>query len=74
MTFSKRNSTKTGGCTIGAQYTDPVTGPQHVTAIDQLWFLGVFLQWDLDWTPHVKIMANYAHSTIRRISILGNSV
>jgi len=48
MTFSKRNSMRTGGHTIGARYTNPITGPQHVTAINQLQFLGVFFQRDLD--------------------------
>jgi len=59
---------------VGLRYTDPFLGPQHITATATLRFLGVFINRDLDWTPHVKIMANRAHSTIRGISILGNSV
>ncbi len=74
ITFSKQKGTRTGGRTVGAQYTDPITGPQHVTTVNQLQFLGVFLQRDLDWTPHVRIIANCAYSTIYRISILGNSI
>ena len=74
MTFSKKKSTQAEGCTIGARYTNPITGPQHITAVNQLRFLGVFLQRDLNWMPHVKIMANHARSTIHGVSILGNSV
>jgi len=74
MTFSKTKSTHTGGHTLGTQYTDPITGTQHIMAVDTLHFFGVFLHRDLNWMPHIKIMANCTHSTICRISILGNSI
>jgi len=74
MTFSKKKSTQAGGCTIGARYTNPITGPQHVTTVNQLQFLGVFLQRDLNWMLHVKIMANHVRSTIHGVSILSNLV
>ena len=37
-------------------------------------YLGVFIHERFDWTHHVTIMANRARSTIRALSILGNSV
>jgi len=37
-------------------------------------YLGVFIHHRFDWTHHVTIMANRARSTVRALSILGNSV
>ena len=37
-------------------------------------YLGVFIHHRFDWTHHVTIMANRACSTVRALSILGNSV
>jgi len=37
-------------------------------------YLGIFIHHRFDWTHHVTIMANRARSTIRALSILGNSV
>jgi len=37
-------------------------------------YLGVFIHHQFDWTHHVTIMANQACSTVRTLSILGNSV
>jgi len=37
-------------------------------------YLGVFIHERFDWTHHMTIMANCARSTIRALSILGNSV
>ena len=37
-------------------------------------YLGVFFHESLDWSHHVKIMANRARSTIRALHILGNSI
>jgi len=37
-------------------------------------YLGIFIHECFDWTHHVTIMANHAHSTICALSILGNSV
>ena len=37
-------------------------------------YLGVFIHDWFDWTHHVTIMANRARSTVRALSILGNSV
>jgi len=37
-------------------------------------YLGIFIHHQFDWTHHVTIMANRTRSTIRALSILGNSV
>ena len=37
-------------------------------------YLGIFFHESLNWSHHVKIMANRARSTIRALHILGNSV
>jgi len=74
MTFLKKKSTRAGGCIEGTQYTDPMTGPQHITATNTLCFLGVFINHKLEWMPHITIMANHTCSTVRGISILGNSI
>jgi len=37
-------------------------------------YLGIFIHHRFDWTHHVTIIANHARSTIRALSILGNSV
>jgi hypothetical protein len=37
-------------------------------------YLGIYIDHHLDWSQHVEIMANRARSTIRGLSILGNSI
>jgi len=37
-------------------------------------YLGVFIHHQFNWTHHMTIMANRARSTVRALSILGNSV
>ena len=37
-------------------------------------YLGIYLHYKLNWTTHVRTMANRARSTIRALHILGNSV
>ena len=37
-------------------------------------YLGIFFHESLNWSHHVKIMANRARSTIRALHILGNSI
>jgi len=46
----------------------------NVTTTHSLRYLGTFITDTLDWSLHMKTMANCAKSTIRGISILGNSV
>ena len=55
-------------------FTDP-TGLRHcVKTSTRLRYLGFFLTPTLDWRPHVSIMAMRARSTIRGLTILGNSI
>ena len=57
-----------------AAYTDP-TGTRHnIRPTSRLRYLGFYLTPTLDWRPHVSIMAMRARSTIRGLSILGNSI
>jgi hypothetical protein len=63
-----------GPTTTEAAYSDP-TGTKHLVApTTRLRYLGFFLTPTLDWRPHVSIMAMRARSTIRGLSILGNSI
>jgi hypothetical protein len=39
-----------------------------------LHYLGIYLDCNLSWTNYVNIMANRTYLTIRRISILGNTI
>jgi hypothetical protein len=59
---------------LGARYTDPSLGPNHITTVSHLRYLGVYIDHHLDWTRHVTIMANHARSNIRGVNILSNSV
>ena len=55
-------------------YKDP-TGTRHpVKSSSRIRYLGFFLTPTLDWRPHISIMAMRARSTIRGLSILGNSI
>jgi hypothetical protein len=55
-------------------YTDPSGARHRVLPTTKLRYLGIYLTPKLDWQPHVSIMANRARSTIRGLSILGNSI
>jgi len=39
-----------------------------------LCYLGIYLDRNLSWINYVNIMANRIHSTIRGISIIGNTI
>ena len=55
-------------------YSDP-TGTRHpVKSSSRIRYLGFYLTPTLDWRPHISIMAMRARSTIRGLSILGNSI
>jgi hypothetical protein len=58
----------------GARYTLPIGDTYHVSTVKSLRYLGVYLDHRLDWTHHVTIMANHTRSTIRGVSLLGNSI
>ena len=54
---------------------EPNNDKRHrVKAATRLRYLGFFLTPTLDWNPHVSIMAMRARSTIRGLTILGNSI
>jgi hypothetical protein len=71
---TRANPNLTGADVLGARHTDPNLGPNHVTTVSHLQYLGVYIDHHLNWTRHVTIMANRACSNIRGINILGNSV
>jgi len=57
--------------------TDPRTSSSSSYTVERstvIRYLGVFIHHRFDWTHHMTIMANWARSTIRALSILGNSV
>jgi hypothetical protein len=76
MTFTcKHTNPKFVGPPIhGAQYTLLTGGTYHVSTVKSLQYLGIYLDHQLDWNHHVTIMANHARSTIRGVSLLGNSI
>jgi hypothetical protein len=49
-------------------------GRIHITPCSSLRYLGVFFTPKLSWTVHVKTLATRAHSTVRTLGVLGNSV
>ena len=55
-------------------YTDPTGARHNIRPTSRLRYLGFYLTPTLDWRPHVSIMAMRARSTIRGLSILGNSI
>ena len=74
MVFSKSHQPHLTGSKIwGTQYRDS-DKTHNITAISLLCYLGVFITNSLKWNKHVSIMVNCTHSTIRGISILGNSI
>jgi hypothetical protein len=68
------NPNLTGANILGTRYTDPNLGPNHITTVSHLRYLGVYIDHRLDWTRHITIMANRARSNIQGVSILGNSI
>ena len=59
---------------IGISYSDP-SGLKHCAkSKTRIRYLGFFLTPSLDWSSHVSIMAMRARSTIRGLTILGNSI
>ena len=55
-------------------YSDHSNSIHTLKTTTRLRYLGFYLTPTLDWRPHVSIMAMRARSTIRGLSILGNSV
>jgi hypothetical protein len=71
---TRANPNLTGADIMGARYTDPNLGPNHITTVSHLLYLGVYIDHRLNWTRHITIMANRTCSNIRGINILGNSI
>ena len=63
---------------IGGTVTDirlsDTFGDYGVHRSDIVRYLGIYIHHKFQWKHHVTIMANHARSTIRALSILGNSV
>jgi hypothetical protein len=55
-------------------YRDPFAGIVAIKLSQQVRYLGLFIDSKLTWKPHVKIMAARARSTLKSLSLLGNSV
>jgi len=71
FTPCRSNPNLVGGHIHGATYGHN----QRITTVTtSLWYLGVRLTPMLKWDTHVDLMVNRAHSTIKGISILGNSI
>ena len=71
---ARANPNLIGAEVLGARNTNPNLGPNHITTVSHLRYLGVYIDHRLDWTRHITIMANRACSNIWGVSILGNSV
>jgi hypothetical protein len=54
---------------------DPESAREYtVRPVETLRYLGFFLHWRLNWEPHVCIMANCAHASLKALTVLGNSI
>jgi hypothetical protein len=74
MIFSKRHSPNLTGPRIWGTRYNSDTHTNHISTIQSLRYLGLYISPKLDWTRHVTIMAHRARSTIRGIGLLGNSI
>jgi hypothetical protein len=54
---------------------DPVTYSYYVvTPVENLRYLGFFINRRLKWEPHVRIMCNRARASLKALQVLGNSI
>jgi hypothetical protein len=54
---------------------DPVNSTYYmVMLVENLRYLGFFINWRLKWEPHVWIMCNQARVSIKALQVLGNSI
>jgi hypothetical protein len=54
---------------------DPVTSSYYVvTPVENLRYLGFFINRRLKWEPHVRIMCNRARVSLKALQVLGNSI
>ena len=45
-----------------------------VQPVENLHYLGLFINWQLKWEPHIQIMCNQAWVSIKVLQVLGNSI
>ena len=45
-----------------------------VQPVENLHYLGFFINWRLKWEPHIQIMCNQARVSIEVLQMLGNSI
>ena len=45
-----------------------------VQPVENLRYLGLFINWQLKWEPHIQIMCNQAWASIKALQVLGNSI
>jgi len=66
MMFTKTcsNTNLIGHHPHGTKYIAPTPEPNRIMAVTHLYYLGVYLDRNLDWKCHVSIMTNCACSTI----------
>ena len=74
ITFYPKRPEYLVGPPITAIAVDDPFGRYPVKRSEMVRYLGIFIHHKFQWSHHVKIMANRARSTIRALSILGNSV
>jgi hypothetical protein len=54
---------------------DPVTSSYYVVMpVENLRYLGFFINQRLKWEPHVRIMCNWARASLKALQVLGNSI
>jgi hypothetical protein len=54
---------------------DPITNSYYVVMpVENLCYLGFFINRWLKWEPHVQIMCNRAQASIKALQVLGNSI
>jgi hypothetical protein len=74
---SSRNHTNTTLCplqhTLSSSQLE-INSYFTVQPVDTLQYLGFFINQRLKWEPHVRIMCNRAHASIKALQVLGNSI
>jgi hypothetical protein len=54
---------------------DPVNSSYYVvTPVENLRYLGFFINRRLKWEPHIRIMCNRARASLKALQVLGNSI
>jgi hypothetical protein len=76
ITFTKTraNTDLTGGQIWGGRYADAQAKRLNITTTSTVKYLGIYISQDLKWDKHVDTMINCARSSIRGLSVLGNSI